>query len=1181
MQGTIRRRLDRLIPSRHGARWLQATAAMALVGAIAGPLIASPEAVSAHSSQDMVNSPARDVTFTDTEPNIAELLGLSEEQSARRIATSKGQRVELVSRRTETSSTYVNPDGTLTSQAYAGPIRVKQEDGSWDEIDTALIDGGSALEPQTAAADITVSDGGDKRLASVSQGGASLTMGWEDTLPEPQVSDDTASYAIGDEQTLNVTALKEGFSQNVTLDSAPTGQLSFRIPVTLKGLTLSESGSGHLLLKDSAGDIVAEAPAPMMWDSSVDAKSGESQHLARIDTEVETASDGRQALVLRPDPSYFDQNLTYPVIVDPTTTLAASTDTWVATNYPDSQVSSTELKSGTYDAGVTKARSYLKFDVSRFAGLDIIDTNLALFSTWSSSCEGGSGTVVRRVTENWASSTVTWGTQPAATATGEVISTAAKGFSTTACPAGTVSFDIDAIVRAWTSGSPNYGVVVRGVNEDDSLTWRRYRSANYASGSDGASEPHLTVTYNSHPEVPPATALSPATTSAGTKYVTSLTPVLSTRIDDVDPGARVRVQYAVAPDPVHNDTTYTLTADSAYVDSGEAAAFAIPADAPLKNGTHLRLRARTYDGTDFSKAWSAWQTFTVDTSKAPAPKVPASPAAGAVETPSPILTGVVTAAVDRNLTAEFLVYNAAGELVLSDPLTTDVQDGDRAAVQVPEGRLTNGSSYRWKMRSCSNGVCSAYTALQEFTLDVSEENTSVGAVPSAVTGLKARAGEHGALVTWTPASATETADNPITYTVTARASDGTTVAQTTTTDRSAVFNELHEDAGDATYTFAVAATNSSGTGPSTTSNAILPVTVPGGTSAYTTALEAYHFARGGLIDGSYTDATDAAANSAYGPQFVSYLAKGEESALRERIAAAEDDTDNARPEIQLSDVLALPSTDGSTVTVRATVDTNHLIVNDVSAATAAPTDEIGRAEMQYTFTAGEAPVLLTATSAPASEWTVQRSSAALADFGNGVEQLIPDEDPDPSVFDGDSLETGTGDVGPVSFDALQAGSYSRTGAATWAVANWDAKPMYSSDCTNFVSRAIHHGGGVREKGDGGEWYRSTDAWWRNPGQWGHDETLSWINAAYFKTFFYDHMLASKRSTSTAYVGDVIFYDWTGDGKIDHTSIITLIKNGNIYVSQHTKAYKYRSFAAQRKAEPKMKFWIYRPKPEWY
>lgn len=44
--------------------------------------------------------------------------------------------------------------------------------------------------------------------------------------------------------------------------------VSCRIPMHLDGLTLSQAESGHLLLKDSGGKLVAEAPAPMMWDSS-------------------------------------------------------------------------------------------------------------------------------------------------------------------------------------------------------------------------------------------------------------------------------------------------------------------------------------------------------------------------------------------------------------------------------------------------------------------------------------------------------------------------------------------------------------------------------------------------------------------------------------------------------------------------------------------------------------------------------------------------------------------------------------------------------------------------------------------------------------------------------------------------------------------------------------------------
>lgn len=60
-------------------------------------------------------------------------------------------------------------------------------------------------------------------------------------------------------------------------------------------------------------------------------------------------------------------------------------------------------------------------------------------------------------------------------------------------------WDVDAIVQAWASGQPNHGLQVRAVDEADSLTWRRFRSANYVDGSQGPTEPTLVVTYNTKP----------------------------------------------------------------------------------------------------------------------------------------------------------------------------------------------------------------------------------------------------------------------------------------------------------------------------------------------------------------------------------------------------------------------------------------------------------------------------------------------------------------------------------------------------------------------------------------------------------------------------------------------------------------------------------------------------------
>ncbi|MDX3615694.1 DNRLRE domain-containing protein [Streptomyces europaeiscabiei] len=592
----MRHRTARIPGFRHRPGHHTATAALLVLALTGGAFAAVGQAV-ADDTTTTADTATETVEERDLGPAEAD-----DEATARLLAQAQDRRIEILSARTETGSTYANPDGTLTAEAFAAQVRVK-EDGRWKELDTSLSDTGTALTPDTAAADITVSDGGDTALASVSEDGRTFGLGWAEKLPSPTVDGDTASYDLGAGETLEVTALPQGFSQNVLLDRAPDEPVSYRIPLELDGLTLAEADSGHLLLTDPSGALIAEAPAPMMWDSSRNELSGEPERQARVDADIETAADGSQTLVLTPDAGFLAE-ATYPVTVDPTSTLAVTTDTWVATNYTDSQVSSTELKSGTYDAGGTKARSYLKFDVSDFADKHITDTNLSLYSYWSSSCStAGAGTQIRRITSTWSSSTVTWDEQPSTTTTGAVTSTAAKGYSDD-CPAGTVNFDIDDIVQDWADGSTNYGIQVRGASETDSLTWRRYRSANYIA-SDSAVEPHLTVTYNSYPStatqiLPPASAVTP-----------DATPTLWARASDAD-ADQLRYTFEVWDSGL---TTRKTTGNSKYLLSGRMGTWTA---GTLAAGTY-KWRVKAYDATDLSKSWSAWRTLTVD------PTAPAAP----------------------------------------------------------------------------------------------------------------------------------------------------------------------------------------------------------------------------------------------------------------------------------------------------------------------------------------------------------------------------------------------------------------------------------------------------------------------------------------------------------------------------------------------------------------------------
>ncbi|MFK0285618.1 DNRLRE domain-containing protein [Streptomyces sp. NPDC090499] len=525
--------------------------------------------------------------------------------SARMMAWSQNRRIEALSERTDDTSTYANPDGSLTTETYAGPVRVKQDDGSWADISTDLTDVGDRLQPEASTGEIAVSDGGDKHLAAVSEGSKTFGIGWKSALPEPTVDGNVATYDLGSGVSLTVEALAQGFEQSVVLDRAPTGPLSYRIPLTLTGLALTkDQATRHLLLKDTAGKLVAEAPAPRMWDSSFDRASGDPAHQAEVDTSIETGDDGT-TLVITPDPGFFTQDLTYPVTIDPSSTLAVTTDTWVQNpDYPDSQQGSQELKSGTYDAGSDVARSYVKFNVAPFAGKHITSATMSLYSYYSSTCAtSGPPTQARRITSALDTATITWGSQPSTTTSNMATNTGHWGYDSS-CPANWSNWSLTGMVQDWADGAANNGIQVRSADEANSTTWRRFRSANYATSGYA---PKLVVNYNSYPGT--ATLVAPASGTA----TSDTTPTLSAKATDADTD-QLRYTFEVW------DNSQTNLQSSGSSGVGLSGATGSWTSAILPTGTY-KWRAKADDGTDTSTAWSVWNTLVVDSSAPAAPTI--------------------------------------------------------------------------------------------------------------------------------------------------------------------------------------------------------------------------------------------------------------------------------------------------------------------------------------------------------------------------------------------------------------------------------------------------------------------------------------------------------------------------------------------------------------------------------
>ncbi|MEV7968757.1 DNRLRE domain-containing protein [Sphaerisporangium sp. NPDC088356] len=675
-------------------------AALMIAGSLTGQIAGSPAARADDTPPPPYGAavaPEQDRVAAAPEP---------ERAVAARTAKAQGVRVEVESEKTDSSSLWADPDGTFTLETFPGPVRVKVG-GAWRPIDTSLVrDGRAGLRPKLTGSDVQVSDGGGKPFAEVRRADRSFAVSWGKTLPPPRIKGDTATYKDvvpgGD---LTVKTLPNGFSHSIVLRRRPAEPLEITLPVATKGLRLSEAADNGLNLRDAAGGLLASAPAPRMWDSTTDPRSGEPVHQAAIETTVRRTDHGT-VLVLKPDARFLaDPAVKYPVTVDPTSTLTVETDTWVQSDIPDSQRGSTELKAGTYD-GTHVARSYLQFrHVDDLRGTQITAADLRLWTFWSSVCvDPSAGVQARRITAAWDPDTIRYGSEPATTTAGAVTTKTAYGAAS--CPQDFMHWNTTAMAQAWADGQPHYGIQLRGADEKDASTWRRYYSSNYVSGAQGEKEPALSVTFTYKLGTPSGLDVAPrASSDPAVNTVASLTPTLSAKATD-PAGKPLDYTFEVTK---AGDSDVIATGGPKAVASGATATWKMPANV-LRNPGAYRFRVKVMSQTGAS-GWSAWTPLATDV-----PKVPAGLATGTSDPSAVVLSGVVSRPSGETLTARFYLFDGAGAVVGASPAgTSTVQSGQRAALKVSPDLLTPGAVYKWQMEACAGSTCSARTAPLTFT----------------------------------------------------------------------------------------------------------------------------------------------------------------------------------------------------------------------------------------------------------------------------------------------------------------------------------------------------------------------------------------------------------------------------------------------------------------------------------
>lgn len=533
--------------------------------------------------------------------------------SAMSTAQAQKSKVEDLSARTSSSSTFANFDGTWTTKATAGATRTEDADGHWVDLNSDVTKSGGKYEPKASAYDLSFSDGGDKTVASVkSPSGDTVGVGWPTDLPSPVAKGDTLTYVgAADGSDLVVTSLPDGFDYSVVLDKAPDpsgGPVEFRVPLQVKGAKASVAKDGSVTVKDGK-HLIASMSAPVMWDGAKANANGKGE-TNPVTTTVDD-SGSTPVLVLKPDMKFLaDPSTVYPLTVDPTLTLAVAADTWVqSAGDTTSQLNSPELHVGSIDGGTTVSRSYVYFDLASFAAVpasQVVTAKMTLSNFETGACTGTSLTM-SRITGGWNTSALTWANQPAVTATGAASSS--QSFGATGCTTeGNVDFSATQIVKDWIGGATNLGVQVKSDNETSASGWRKFRAH---ENGDPAKYATLTMTYGAPPNTPGTTVVSPAVSDGSTQLSNSTTPSFSTGVSDPD-GDQVTAHFKLL-----QGSTVIDSADVGPVPSGSKVYRKPTSDVP--DGTYT-AQWQADDGTATS-AWSTPVTVVVDHTPPAAPTV--------------------------------------------------------------------------------------------------------------------------------------------------------------------------------------------------------------------------------------------------------------------------------------------------------------------------------------------------------------------------------------------------------------------------------------------------------------------------------------------------------------------------------------------------------------------------------
>ncbi|CAL9496444.1 hypothetical protein SUDANB37_03369 [Streptomyces sp. enrichment culture] len=483
---------------------------------------------------------------------------------ATREAARTGKDVEVTSRRTATSTTWAQPDGMLRTRTYSDAIRAKVG-GEWKPIDTTLRRVAGGYAPKAVNSPLLFSDGaskGDTRasrtvvravlaasetseedwtdLVRLTTDGHELVVRWPGPLPAPLIDGSRALYQdVRPGIDLVLTARDSGYSHVLVVKNREAAadplldQLRYQLGSPTLTFTL-DAQSKAVTARDAAGEEIAAAPTPYMWDSAAPVRATVGEPAPDLAPAAQGTALGFPGLA-GPQPGTRDSVLNatldtnnglgvtvnaamladpatvYPVFIDPSFKGRNTDWTLLYKKYPSSSFfngqnfndGSNEARVGYENDSGGLSRSVFAFQFGPGIG-NVSSASFRGLQTYSWGCSARQYNLYLTST---ISATSTWNNQPSWI---RLLNsqTNGHGYNTTSCPDAWVKMDITSAAQE--ASRKGWGVLtlgLRAANEGDTHAWKKF-----ATNVENA--PYIEVLHNDPPNEPPATSMrtSPGTT---------------------------------------------------------------------------------------------------------------------------------------------------------------------------------------------------------------------------------------------------------------------------------------------------------------------------------------------------------------------------------------------------------------------------------------------------------------------------------------------------------------------------------------------------------------------------------------------------------------------------------------------------------------------------------------------